>query len=79
MTPYDRMAADLAESKPKIEAALDKLAEAGMPFLDLRQERTVSVTLETLEQWAAALEGAQDITHFGGWRAYMASLKPGQP
>ena len=26
-----------------------------------------------------ALEGAQDITHFGGWRAYMASLKPGQP
>jgi allophanate hydrolase len=26
-----------------------------------------------------ALEGAQDITHFGGWRAYMASLKAGQP
>lgn len=28
---------------------------------------------------AQALEGAQDITHFGGWRAYIASLKPGQP
>jgi len=24
---------------------------------------------------AQALEGAQDITHFGGWRAYLASLK----
>ncbi len=26
----------------------------------------------------AALDGAQDISHFGGWRRYTASLQPGQ-
>jgi allophanate hydrolase len=25
-----------------------------------------------------ALVGAQDITHFGGWRAYIASLQSGR-
>lgn len=53
--PYDQMAADLADSTPKIEALLDKLIANGMPFATMASTASAPVDPLTLDKLKAVI------------------------